>query len=215
MRNKIKLFICVMSTLLSTNIYAQTKDSLELKVYVEKITKDSSSSFYYPKLLDKVKNQPSELNVDDCFFLYYGQIFQKGHNVLSFIANPERAKFIRAVMNEDCETVVKLGIIMLERNPVDLTVLLHVRNCIKGKTDNYYFEQRYNNLLSAILSTGSGKTMKTSIKIVNVEDDYVLKGTLGFLGGEEKFGFDKNHFYSIWEKEDQKLYFEDVMTIGN
>lgn len=213
MRNKIKILICVLSVLLSTNIYAQTKDSLELKVYVEKITKDSSSNFYYPKLLEKVKNQPSDLNVDDCFFLYYGQIFQKGHVTLSFIANPEREKFDRAAMNGNCKKVLELGTIMLERNPVDLTVLLHVCNCIKGKPDNYYFEQRFKNLLSAIFSTGNGKTMKTSIRIVNMEDDYVLKGVLAFFGGEEKLGFENNHAYSIWEKGSQKLYFEDVMNV--
>ncbi|MEA4850039.1 MAG: DUF4919 domain-containing protein [Paludibacter sp.] len=213
MRNKTKLLICILSILLSTSIYAQTKDSLELKVYVEKIIKDSSSNFYYPKLLGKVKNQPSDLSVDDCFFLYYGQIFQKGHVSLSFIANPEREKFDRAAMNGNCKKVIELGTIMLERNPVDLTVLLHVANCIKGKTDNYYFEERYRNLLSAIFSTGDGKSMKTSIRIVNMEDDYVLKGVLGFLGGEEKLGFENNHAYSIWEKGSDKLYFEDVMNI--
>jgi len=213
MRNKLKILMCILSVLLSANMYAQTKDSPELKVYVEKIIKDSSSCFYYPKLLEKVKSQPSELNVDDCFFLYYGQIFQKGFIALSFVANPERSKFDRAAMNGNCKKAVELGIIMLERNPVDLTVLLHVCNCLKGKPEKYFFEQRFKNLLSAIFSTGSGKTMKTSIRIVNSEDDYVLKGVLGFFGGEEKLGFENNHAYSIWEKGSQKLYFEDVMNI--
>jgi len=54
--------------------------------------------------------------------------------------------------------------------------------------------------------------MKSAIKIVNMEDDYILKGVLGFLGGKENLGFENNSAYSIWEKKGQKLYFEDVMN---
>jgi hypothetical protein len=132
------------------------------------------------------------------------------------MSNPERPDFDKAVMNGNCKKVLRLGITILERNPVDLTVLLHVCNCIREKeyidTTNFY-EQRFKNLLSAIFSTGDGKSKKTAIGIVNMEDDYVLKGVLGFLGGEEKLGFENNHAYSIWEKAGQKLYFEDIMNV--
>jgi hypothetical protein len=216
MRNKLTLLTCVLSIFLSTNINAQTKDSIELKAYVEKDTKDSSSIFYYPKLVEKVKNNPSQLSVEDCFYLYYGQIFQKGHQVLSFIANPERLDFDKAVMKGNCKKALELGTKILERNPLDLTVLLHVCNCIreKGLPDNNYFELRFKNVLTAIFSTGDGSSMKNAIRIVSAEDDYVLKGVLGFFGGEEKMGFENNHAYSIWEKDSRKLYFEDVMHIG-
>lgn len=215
MRNKLTLLTCVLSIFLSTNINSQTKDSVELKVYVEKAIKDSSSIFYYPRLLEKVKNQPSQLGVEDCFYLYYGQIFQKGHQVLSFIANPERLDFEKAVMKGNYKKTLELGSKILERNPFYLTVLLYVCNCIREKRlpDNNFFELRLKNTLTAIFSTGDGSSMKNAIRIVSVEDDYVLKRVLGFLGGEEKLGFENNHAYSIWEKGSQKLYFEDVMTI--
>jgi hypothetical protein len=197
-------------------MYSQTNDSLDFKVYIKNITTDSSSRFFYPKLTEKIKHYPSELNTEEIFYLYYGQIFQKDYKSLSSIANPERADFDKAVMNGNCKKALKLGNIILERNPVDLTVLLHVCNCIKENkyidTTNFY-EQRFKNLLTAILSTGDGKSMKTAIGIVNMEDDYVLKGVLGFFGGEEKLGFENNHAYSVWEKDGQKLYFEDIMNV--
>ena len=212
-----KLLICLLSIILSTNSYSQIKDTIDFKVYVQEMTTDTNSNFYYSKLIQKVKNQPSEVSVNDCFFLYYGQIFQKGHNELSFLANPERVNFDKAAMKGNCKKVLELGNIILERNPFDLTVLLQVCNCIRGKgeKDNFYLEQRFKNTLNAIFSTGDGKSMKSAIKIVNMEDDYVLKGVLGFFGGEEKLGFENNHGYSIWEKGSQKLYFEDIMNIEN
>lgn len=218
MQTKVKLLILASSIILSTNLYAQTnKDSTDLKIYVEQAIKNSNSIFYYPKLLEKIRTQPAELNIEDCFYLYYGQIFQKEHKAISFVANPERLEFDKAVMKGNCSKVLELGNIILERTPFDLTVLLNVCTCIrkKGIPDPKYFDQRFKNTLSAILLTGDGKSKKTAIRIVNVEDDYVLKGVLGFLGGEEKLGFETNHSYSIWEKGNQKLYFEDVMTIGN
>ena len=214
MKNFIKLLISLLLIVSSTNCYSQTKDTVDFKVYIQKMTTDTNSNFYYSKLVQKVKNKPSEVSVDDCFFLYYGQIFQKGHNNLSFLANPERLEFDKASMKGNCKKAINLGNIILERNPFDLTVLLHVCNCIKenGEKDNLYLEQRFKNTLSAIFSTGDGKSMKSAIKIANMEDDYVLKGILGFLGGKEKLGFENNHSYSVWEKGTQILYFEDLMN---
>jgi hypothetical protein len=105
---------------------------------------------------------------------------------------------------------------MLDRNPVDLTVLLHTTVCIdkqKKYIDDDYISQRFRNLLSAIFSTGDGRTKETAIKIMSLEDDYVLKGILGFLGGEESLMFDGNHSYSVWSKNGMKLYFEDILNV--
>ena len=211
-----RIIICVILLLFSINLFSQTSDSTDFKVFIQRIINDTSSYLCYPKLQEKIKNHPSEINTEDCFFLYYGQIFQANYQPLSFIANPERLNFDKAVMNGNCKKVIGLGQTILGRNPLDLTVLLYVRECISEKKysdTSFYYEQRYQQLLDAILSTGDGKSMKTAIKIVNSEDDYVLKGRLGFFGGEEKLGFENNHVYSIWEKNNEKLYFEDVMTI--
>jgi hypothetical protein len=167
--------------------------------------------------LEKVKNTPENIDETDCYYLYYGRIFQKNHNSLSSLSNPERRDFDRAAFNENCKTVIRLGKIMLERNPVDLTVLLHTSICIdkkKKNVDDNFFPQRFQNLLSAIFSTGDGKTKETAIKIVDMEDDYVLKGVLGFLGGEEQLMFEDGHAYSVWKKGGKKLYFEDLLGCG-
>ena len=211
-----KYLIFTLTIFWSIGLYSQSADSIDFNSSIMRITNDSTSKYYYPKLKDKIKNHPSEISTEDCYYLYYGQIFQKDYKPLSFVANPQRPDFDKAAMNGNCKKALSLGISILNRNPVDLTVLLHVCNCIKEK--NYadttnFFEPRFKNLLDAIFSTGDGKTMKSAIKIVNIEDDYILKGVLGFLGGKENLGFENNRAYSIWEKNGQKLYFEDVMNV--
>jgi hypothetical protein len=210
-----RIIICILLLLFSINLFSQTSDSTDFKVFIQRIINDTSSYLYYPKLQEKIKNHPSEINTEDCFYLYYGQIFQENYQPLSFVANPERLNFDRAVMNGNCKKVLGLGQTILERNPFDLTVLVHVCHCINEKNildTSFYYQQRFQQVLDAILSTGDGKSKKTAIKIVNMEDDYIIKGRLGFLGGEEKLGFENHHAYSIWEKNGTKLYLEDVMT---
>jgi hypothetical protein len=200
---------------LSINLYGQTSDSLDFKVYINKITNDSLSNYYYPRLLERVRNHPSEIGTTDCFYLYYGQIFQKTYKPFSHLEYPERQIFERAANNGNCKKVLELGNSLLDRNPVDLSLLLNVCNCSKEKKysdTTYFFEQRLKCLLDAIFSTGDGKSMNTAIRIVGVEDDYILKGIIGFLGGIEKLDIKNNHAYSIWENNGQRIYFEDVMN---
>ncbi|MDR0830270.1 MAG: DUF4919 domain-containing protein [Prevotellaceae bacterium] len=216
-------FLCVLFIFLPLKIYAQNENIGETQnnfiLEIKQVVTDTNSLFYYPLLLEKVLNNADEITVMDCFYLYYGQIFQQNYVALSFIANPERVAFDRAAMNGNCKKTIQLGKIILARNPVDLTVLLHTSVCIdkqKKYIDNDYFPQRFKNLLSAIFLTGDGKTKETAIKIVNIEDDYVLKGVLGFLGGTESLDFSiKNHAYSVWTKNGVNLYFEDIVNIEN
>jgi len=196
------------------NIFSQTIDTLDFTTHIKIIIQDTTSEFYYPKLIEKLKNNPNKFTVGDCFFYYYGRIFQKGYKSISFLSNPERPSFDKAVMKRDSKKIIALGEKILNRNPVDLNVLLHV--CIslkeKGNADTtYYYKQRYMNLLEAIISTGDGKSLMTAIKIADLEDDYIIKGVLGFFGGKETVKIDNHHAFSVWEKDGQYLYFEDIL----
>ncbi len=212
---KITLFLLLFLITLAAN--AQTNDSIDFCFEIKKVVTDSASPYFYPSLLEKVKNNPAKIDETDCYYLYYGQIFQPDYiPLMSFFIYPERRDFDMAAINRKYKKVIQLGKIMLERNPVDLTILLHTSRSIakqKRYIDNDYFSQRFTNLLSAIFSTGNGKTKETAIKIVSMEDDYVLKRVLGFLGNEETLIIEEDHAYSVWTKSNVKLYFEDIMTI--
>jgi len=204
---KSKLFLSIL-ILVSSNVLSQS-----FCEEIKSVVTDSTSQYFYPLLLEKVKNNPEKIDEADCYYLYYGQVFQSNFRPLGSIGYQERMDLEIAMRNESYNKVIRLGKILLERNPVDLTSLLYTAMCIDKKKkyiDNEYIAQRYSNLLSAIFFTGDGKTKETAIKIVCMEDDYVLKGVLGLLGGKEQLMFDNNKSYSVWVKNDKKIYFEDV-----
>lgn len=216
MKRKTRSIVFFLSILFSISCYSQTKDSIDFKSNIEKTIKNTTSKYFFPTLKNKFSNNPSKINKEDCFFMYYGQVFVKNHLSMPLVVNTERLNFDKAIMTGDNKKAIEYGLMVLEENPVDLAVLLHVCNCIKDTEYNdtaYFFEQRLSRLLEAILSTGNGKTMNSAIKIVSMEDKYVLKGVLEFLGGKEKIVSENNHEYSVWNKKGRSLYFENLVAV--
>ena len=176
---------------------------------------DFASEYYYPKLEKKVKNNKSEMTVEECYYLYYGRLFKPGQKALPFLASKERMDFERAVAKDNKKDIIKLGIPLLESNPVDLTVLLHTCRCLQDKKDERLeeYSSMYIKLLEAIFSEGNGQSPETAIKVIDIEDEQILKGVLGFLGGTEGLYARKDlpgRVYNVWSKDGKKLYFEEL-----
>ncbi len=174
---------------------------------------DSTSQFYYPVLLDKVQKEPQNLTIEDCKHLYYGQIFQEGDKSLT-LTIPGRKEFDRLIMTSKCKKAIKVGLNILQDHPVELTTLLNTKSCmnIMGQEDSdFYLEHRLKRTMDAILSTGDGRTLKTAIQIVNLDDDLVIKRILNIMGGSEQLMFKNERSYSVWTRGTQTLFFEDIL----
>ena len=189
--------------------------STDLKHIVFNVVSDSNSDYYYPKLEGKVKNSMSELTATECYYLYYGRLFKNEHKGLPFLASSERMDFDKALAKGNCTKIIKLGIPLLENNPVDLTVLLHTCRCLNDKKDERWEEYNtlFTKLLDAIFSEGTGQSPETAIKVVDVEDEHIIKGVLGFIGGTEGLYMNENlpgRVFNVWSLGGQKLYFEEL-----
>jgi len=210
MKNHIK--ITFLFLFLSVALYSQTNDSIDFKGSIFMEINNSSSEFYYPKLQDKLRNKASELTTEDCYFLYYGRVFEKNFFCVKIIS-VDMIEFQDALMSKRLNKAIKLGLKLLEKDPFDLAVLFHTSVSMKesGYKDNTYFiDNRTKNLIKAILSTGAGNSKQNAIKIVLYDDIFVLKGIVGFLGGKESEITENKHVYRIWEKDGNKIYFEFV-----
>ena len=210
MKNHIK--ITFLFIFLSVALYSQTNDSVDFKGSIGLEINNPNSEFYYPKLQDKLRNTPSELTTEDCYFLYYGRVFEKKFLCVKFIS-VDMIEFQDALMSKRLNKAIKLGLKLLEKDPFDLAVLFHTSVSMKesGYKDNTYFiDNRTKNLFKAILSTGAGNSKQNAIKIVLYDDIFVLKGIVGFLGGKESEKTENNHVYRVWEKDGKKIYFEFV-----
>lgn len=187
--------------------------STNFKSIIYAMVSDTTSDYYYPKLEAKAKNNKSELTVEDCYYLYYGQLFKSTHKGLPFLASKERMNFDKIVAKGNKKKIIQLGVTLLETNPVDLTVLLHTCKCMQEKNDERCEEYTimFTKLLDAIFSEGTGQSPKNAIKVIDIEDEHVIKGVLGFLGGTDGLGADENgNMYCVWTKGEQKLYFKEL-----
>ena len=180
--------------------FGQTADSTytvstDFKHIVFNVVSDSNSDYYYPKLEEKVKNSMSELTATECYYLYYGRLFKNKHKGLPFLAS--------------------LGVPLLDNNPVDLTVLLHTCKCMNDRKDERWeaYNSLFTKLLDAIFSEGTGQSPETAIKVVDIEDERIIKGVLGFIGGTEGLYTNENlhgRVFNVWSLGEQKLYFEEL-----
>ena len=185
----------------------------DFKSIIYSVVSDTASDYYYPKLEEKAKNRKAELTAEDCYFLYYGQLFKNNHKGLPFLAPKERMDFDKVVAKGNKKTIIELGVKLLESNPVDLTVLLHTCKCMQEKNDERSEEYSimFTKLLDAIFSEGTGQSPKNAIKVIDIEDEHILKGVIGFLGGTEGLGVDEEgNMYNVWTKGEQKLYFKEL-----
>lgn len=195
--------------------YSQNQDSISFNDEIRNTISDSSSMYYYPKLLIKLNQKPSELKIPDVYYLYYGQIFQSDYKYFGYMADDNQGPFRKAVMRNNCKKAISSGINLISKFPLDLTTLLHLKVCMKNENmadTTYFFNLRFRLLLDAILNTGDGKSYASAIKVINIEHESIIKGAICFLGGTTYMSGKPNHAYDIWEVGDKKLYFDLVMN---
>jgi hypothetical protein len=203
------LGILIVLTLISKFSFGQKTQTFEENIRLA--IEDKNSIFFYPNLINKIKTQPDKISKEEMQHLYYGQIYKSGTG-LAFLDNPDEGNFRKAVMQNRCKKVIKIGNSIIEKSPVSLTTLMHINNCrqsLKQPDQTYFLDSRLKLILDVILSTGDGKSKETAIKIANIEDDYIVKGVLGFLGGTETLDIADNKSFSVWTKDGEKIYFED------
>jgi hypothetical protein len=196
------------------SVFPQNQDSTSFNDLIKTKVMDSSSIYYYPNLLRKIKQKPSEIKISEIYYLYYGRIFQSDYHFISL--TDDQIAFRKAIMNGNRTKAIKLGTKVILNSPMDLTTLLHLSICMKEEnildTINYV-DLRYRLLLDAILSTGNGKCKESAIKVINIDDESVIKGAIGFLGGKTYLTGGNNHAYDVWEVEGKKLYFELIIEV--
>jgi hypothetical protein len=210
------IFIIITVLFFVDSIYSQDQDSLSFNDLIKKEVLDTSSVYYYPKLVWKINKKPTEITISEIFHLYYGQIFQPEYKFIAYMVDDDQVAFRKAVMKSNCSKAINSGIKVISKFPVELTTLLHLKNCMqdhKIEDTIYFISLKYGLLLNAILSTGDGKNFKSAIKVINEEDEYVIKGAIGFLGGKMHGSIIGHHAYDIWEVGDKKLYFETIINV--
>jgi hypothetical protein len=211
---KKSIVLAMMLLVFAVSAWSQEKEAVSYIDVIKTLVADSGSVFFYPKLLQKVKDHPESLTETDVQYLYYGQVFNIGYTKRPFLSADQ--DILEQYMNSGRKKkVIEFGTEILKKYPVDLTTLLWVSLCLKDKglpDTTYFFGKRYRLLLRAILGTGNGKSPETAIMVTDMIDEFILKGVLGYLGGTDGI-MRSNHKHTaicVWDTPKGKIFFEEI-----
>lgn len=147
---------------------------------IEKEIKDKSSSYYYPKLMERLVSNDTLLNQDEYRHLYFGYVFQPKYS--AFWTSPDDKKLREYYGKEkleptDCDEIIKLANHSLSDFPFDLRLLNFLGYVYHVKGNEELAQKtsfKFHNIINAILSSGDGKQCETGFHVLVVSHEYVV-----------------------------------------
>ena len=171
-------FPCFLIFLLFSASFSAQKNNINFGEIKTKV-KDSSSKYFYERLVYRFRYNPSMLDSLEMKHLYYGK-FNSQYKSNPF--NFEKVNFIKNFKTADAAANLIIGNGLLYKDPTDLEVLaIMLQIYSKGKDDNEDFGLRamqLRRLLETILKSGSLAEKNLAFTVMSVPDEYVLAGFL-------------------------------------
>lgn len=176
------LLIIVQFNLNSQELNYQKPDYDAIKKEIE----DSSSIFYYPKLMARLVNFDTTLATVDYRHLYYGYIYQSAYK--PYWNSPDEQKLLKYYRSEevkakDYDEIISLATHSINEFPFDLRQMnfLGYIYHLKGNEDMARkVSYRFQGILTAIMSSGDGATCETGFHVISVSHEYVLLNMFQF-----------------------------------
>jgi hypothetical protein len=196
------LFIPVLS-------FAQTNVIDEFSAKIKTVVEDPNSEYYYSKLQEKVKSSSSQITVDDSYYLYYGKIYNYNTLINDLYYMELIFKFKDAIEEKDYQNAYSIGKSVLEKDPAELCVLFGLAKAINDKKidDCCNIVNRCNNMIKAIISTGTGKNPNEAIFLINGDQDVLLEQfKIDPIDAEQSSGDNENDVYSVFKYKGKSLY---------
>lgn len=156
-------------------VHSQGKPSI---ADIERNVQDSTSAFFYERLLFRFVSLPSLLSPEEGRHLYYGQYKGRKRNP----AEAERA-FFELVSANKCVEAITAGEQLLKTDAVNLEILGRLLQCYskadKGNPQAPHRLAQFRILLDAALNSATGPADHKTYTVMNVVDGYILAATLG------------------------------------
>jgi hypothetical protein len=212
--------LVIISFFVSFSCFAQQVGRIDFDKIHRNIS-DSTSHFYYPKLLDRMWSNDTTLTHSDYKHLYYGSVFQPSYHPYgsSFI----KKEFTDLYEKADYAASVEKGLMVMRENPVDIEVILKMllsyyelgdRSMARVYTIHYY------GFLDVIYGSGDGESIETAYVVISVDDEYRVVGDLDLsvkqqylIDDTDLLIFNKRDQQTVWWKKIKQLYFNVHMPL--
>lgn len=153
---------------------------------IKKDIQDESSSFYYPKLISRLKSYDTTLTKDEYRHLYYGYIYDKNYE--PYWRSPyekDLSVYYRSekIDEKDYDKIIDLATKSIDEFPFDLRQMNFIGYIyhLKGNEDMAKkVTRRFHGIIGAILSTGDGKICETGFHVISTSHEYVILNMFRF-----------------------------------
>lgn len=179
------IFICLFVAIYNTKAQEFTFQEPDYDLIKKEIL-DSSSDFYYPRLITRLVSFDTTLNNDEFRYLYYGYIYQKNYEpywhskyedtLLKYYQSEE-------INAKDYDKIIELTTQSINEFPFDLRQMNFLAYTYHLKGDDVMAKKvsyRFYGTVDAILSTGDGKTCKTGFHVISTSHEYVILNVFQF-----------------------------------
>ena len=181
---KPKLLFHFILLLISVRLSAQNAQipptPVDYKV-IEKAVTDSTSAYYYPKLINRYVQSDTSLKYQDYTYIYYGNAFSPAYAPYTKSENEE--KFLELYNKERYKRAIAMGEKVLKENPINLNVTYKIgisHNVLGNKPMAKEYAKKYYLILGAIYHSGTGKNQQDAFTVIKVEDEYQILKDLDF-----------------------------------
>lgn len=167
----------------------QKPDFNEIKRQVN----DRRSPYYYPRLMEEFQRPDSLMKLDKYRYLYLGYALQEDYNPYrkSVYANRTAPQGDRKKLTpQECDTIIKYAKLILLDNPLDLLQMKNLIDALRQKGNTNLadiWEYKYNYILMAIVSTGTGEDEDNAWYVVETQHEYVLLNSMGLTVTDHVF----------------------------
>ena len=226
-----KVFLLLTVLLLSHNLWAQETDSTENHFVtpdfrlIYRNCSDTSSNFYYPKLISRFAQVDTTLTLAELQAFYYGQAFQP--NYAPYGLGREQFDRIRAIMSKeeeptrvDFDSIVYYADQVIADHPAEPMAYYYkfiglnaIYQYDGGDTlERNKAQLQFQMLFYTIESTGNGISTSQPFYVVSTSHEYMMLNMYGFAPkGQALISDDDHSFDLIYLQENEygvdSLYF--------
>lgn len=184
---------------------------------IKKLVNSKSSDFYYPELLRRFEEADTTLTLEQLYYFYYGTATRPEYNPYKMAKydalrealakdTPEKEDWEKAAQEIDKE---------LETDPTNIRFHLYkhmiYRNLYGSESEKTI--DAYNQvlmLLSAVTSTGDGRSKETAIHVISVTDEYGILDIFGLSSKMQSLVEDKGQSYDVMDLEENEYGLESM-----
>ena len=184
---------------------------------IKKEINTEGSEFYYPELLRRFQAADTTLTVEQLHYFYYGTATRPDYNPYKTSNYDALHKALEkeTPKKEDWENAAQVIDEQLKTDPTNIRFHLYkhiVYDNLYGPDSEKTFNA-FNQvvmLLSAVTSTGDGRSKETAFHVICVTDEYGIMDTFGLSPKMQSLVEDKGQSYDVMELEENEYGLESM-----